>query len=338
MYKKGFSLIFLLFCLALLSSKTFADHPSVGLTTGKSAPILTSSANTLKKGQWTATLFTELDDNNAISDARLIRNAEEREEQDVHSISTVEQYSLNFAKGITDKFTLALQIPYITRNNILEAEIEEGETEAEVIDLGKSEGFGDARLFGSYQLLNDQEKRQSVAVLFGIKIPTGQTNEEAPEEKLDAELQPGSGSWDPLLGLAYSKSWAGLSFDSNINYQLVTEGTQDTDLGDFAGINLALSHRLGSLSEDDHSLHDHSHLNWDLILEANSEWRDREDVDGETNVDSGGLLVFLSPGVRVSTNNGFSAAISAGIPVVTDLNGLQSTPQFRVIGNASFAF
>lgn len=331
-------LLLVVTCASLLIQPALADHPSVGLTTGNAAPIITSSANTLKKNQWTISLQAELDDNNAISDARLIRNAEEREEQDVHSISTVEQYTLNLARGITDKLTLALQIPYVSRNNILEAEIEEGETEAEVIDLGTAEGFGDVRLFGAYQFFDDTAKNQSASVLFGIKIPTGQTNEEAPEEKLDAELQPGSGSWDPLFGLAYSKKWTALSLDSNINYQLVTEGTQDTDLGDFVGVNLALSHRLGSLNKSDHSLHDHSHLNWDLILEANSEWRDREDVDGETNVDSGGLLVFLSPGVRVTTNNGFSAAISAGIPVITDLNGLQSTPQFRVLANASIAF
>ena len=77
-------LLLVVTCASLLIQPALADHPSVGLTTGNAAPIITSSANTLKKNQWTISLQAELDDNNAISDARLIRNAEEREEQDVH--------------------------------------------------------------------------------------------------------------------------------------------------------------------------------------------------------------------------------------------------------------
>ena len=115
---------------------------------------------------------------------------------------------------------------------------------------------------------------------------------------------------------------------------MVNEGTQDTDLGDFIGINAALSRRLNT---QHHNHHDHVDLQWDLVLEVNSEWREKEDNDGHTNDDSGGLLVFLSPGLRISTN-GLSAAFSIGIPIIEDLNGLQSDPQYRLIANASVAF
>jgi len=326
-----FGSIFLLNC-----NTVFADHPSVGLSTGNASAILTTSAKTLPKGKWSVGFQAEYNDNNVISDTRLISNTEANEDSDVHSISTVKQFSLNFATGITDNFTLALQIPYVERGNILEAELDEDDGEIEIEELGDSEGIGDVRLFGQYRFIHNETQKTSVAALFGLKIPTGSTNEESPEEKLDAELQPGSGSWDPFVGLAYSKRWDKLSFDSNATYQLVTEGTQDTDLGDFIGLNTAVSYRINSEHGHSHQ-QTHTDFQWDLILELNGEWREREDVDRETNNDSGGLLAFVSPGLRVSAN-GFSAALSVGIPVVVDLNGLQSRPQYRVLANTSIAF
>ena len=311
-----------------------ADHPSVGLSSGKATPITTTSAETLAKGQWSFGFNFEYNDNDTISDERLIANAEADEDSDVHSIGTLKQYSLYFATGLSDNLTLAGQLPYVKRSNIVEAHHDHGDTEIE--ELGSSEGIGDARIFGQYRFYSNDITRNSMAAIFGIKLPTGETNEESPEEKLEAELQPGSGSWDPFFGLAFSKQWDKWAFDTNATFQLVTEGTQDTDLGDFFGANAAISYRINTRHEHQNH-HDHLDMQWDLILELNSEWREKEDNDGETNDDSGGLLVFLSPGVRVSAN-GFSAALSIGIPIVEDLNGLQSEPEARVIAIASIAF
>ena len=325
--------IFCIFISIIGSKLAFADHPSVGLTTGSAAPITTTGAETLKKGQWSFSLQNEYTDNNSISDNRLIAETEANEDSGVHSISSVRQISLNIATGITDNFTIAAQLPYVKRTNITEAELED-DGEIEIEKLGDAEGIGDARLFGQYRFMQDEVKQHSAAAIFGIKIPTGNTNEEAPQEKLDAELQPGSGSWDPFVGIAFSKQFTNFSFDTNATYQLVTEGTQDTDLGDFVGVNAAISHRLKNTHDD----HDHAHFKWDLILELNGEWREKEDVDGDTNNDSGGSLVFATPGIRVSSQHGFSAALAIGIPVIEDLNGLQSKPQYRFNATASFTF
>ncbi len=217
------------FCISILliSSKlVLADHPSVGLTTGSATPVTTTGAATLDKGQWSFSFQYEYVDNNSISDNRLIANAEANEDSDVHSISTVRQYSLNIATGITDNFTLAAQLPYIERTNIVEAHHDEDDGETEIEKLGDAEGIGDARLFGQYRFMKNEAKKHSTAAIFGIKIPTGNTNEKSPEEKYEAELQPGSGSWDPFVGIAYSKQLKNISFDTNgPTYQLVTEGT-----------------------------------------------------------------------------------------------------------------
>jgi hypothetical protein len=45
----------------------------------------------------------------------------------------------------------------------------------------------------------------------------------------------------------------------------------------------------------------------------------------------------LSPGLRLGVEN-WSSYVLVGIPVVTDYNGIQATPSWRVIGGMSVAF
>ena len=47
-----------------------------------------------------------------------------------------------------------------------------------------------------------------------------------------------------LFGLAYTKRFGQWSFDANVLYMLVTNGVQDTDLGDRFLYNAAISYRL----------------------------------------------------------------------------------------------
>jgi hypothetical protein len=75
----------------------------------------------------------------------------------------------------------------------------------------------------------------------------------------------------------------------------------------------------------------------DAVLELNGEWHDRQVIAGEKDRNSGGNVVYLSPGVRVSGGN-LSGFASVGIPVVNDMNGLQSKPSHRVLGGLAVAF
>jgi hypothetical protein len=81
--------------------------------------------------------------------------------------------------------------------------------------------------------------------LVGVKTPTGTTDERDNEGELfETEFQPGSGSWDPLIGLAVTRGFGRWSLDSNVLYSLATEGVQQTDLGDRFHYNGAISYRL----------------------------------------------------------------------------------------------
>jgi hypothetical protein len=73
------------------------------------------------------------------------------------------------------------------------------------------------------------------------------------------------------------------------------------------------------------------------VLELNGEWQAKENFAGITDPNSGGNVVYLSPGLRLSSNR-LSGFVSFGVPIVNDLNGIQSEPTYRVVSGLVLAF
>ena len=75
-----------------------------------------------------------------------------------------------------------------------------------------------------------------------------------------------------------------------------------------------------------------------MVVELNGDSRQRVDINGESEEHTGGHTLYISPGFRVGLSHSVSLFTSVGIPVVNDLNGLQSEPDYRVIGGMSVTF
>ena len=212
-----------------------------------------------------------------------------------------------------------------------------GEVEA----AGDSKGLGDVSLFGQYRFYHD--KSSDVAAIVGLKTPTGDTDERENGGPLfEPEHQPGSGSWDPFIGIGLNRGWDRFGFASSVLYRFVTEGKQDTNLGDIFNYNFAGSYRVFS-PEDGHDHHSHTHGSGivdyiDLILELNGDYRQRVEITGVTDENTGGNTVYISPGMRIGLGHSWSVFASGGIPIVNDLNGLQSEPEYRIVGGISKVF
>lgn len=345
--------------LASVATGAQAHHPGGMGNTGGAGPINTLSASTLEAGASVAGISFVYTDYSRLSDRTLIE-ATEAGIEDVHGLGTIESYALNYAYGFTRDLTIGFRLPYQKRTGIKAAEEEPGSTEVEAEDHGGSDGVGDLSLFGQYRFLNDAAGGNEAAVILGLKTPTGETGRRSPHgELLDAEFQPGSGSWDPLFGLAVTHRSGPWSFDANVLYNLVTEGTQRTDLGDQVLYNLAVSYRLSAARGHspmfaggpghDHNGDGQAHAGHaheaagaagpalDLVLELNGEWHDKQEAGGETDLNSGGHTLYVSPGLRLSVDT-WASYVSLGIPVVADMNGIQSEPEWRLVGGMSVGF
>ena len=358
--------------MLFLAAPADAHHPGGGGNTGSGGAINTISADTLAEGMFAASIRYEFIRLGQLSDADLIAAANRGTH--AHSIRSIDSLSLSVAYGITNDLTLAVRASGVRRSDIREAhedmlsgghmgmmnsnEMSSLMSADGINRRGNSAGFGDVTMLGQYRFHSNAQTGTSAAVLFGFKAPTGNTSQrDAYGQLFQAEFQPGSGSWDGLLGAAFTKRTGRWAFDVSGLYYLISNGTQNTNLGDRFLFGTAVSYRLvcpvGSAKEIElheycmqprnqlqehclyHANHDHSDMKktpytLDLVLELNGEWHDKQRIGGIPDPNSGGTTVYLSPGVRVGFDR-FSSFVSFGVPVINQHNGVQSKPDYRIL-------
>lgn len=311
-----------------------ADHPTVVFGSEHGGPLNTISADSLPAGAWAFGARTEVIDFDELSGPELAGLAEAGVE-DVHSVGHIVSTWVSVAYGVSDRFDLSLRLPWVWRDNIREGEIEDGEAEAH--GHGNTDGLGDLLLLANYQLFAGRGFR--AAVQGGVKMPTGATHESDDGERLETEFQPGTGSWDFLVGGAISKTYGRFGFHANVLFDATSEGAQDTELGDALLYNAAVVFSPGA--GHDHAGHAHhsmlEEIRWEFTFELNGEqrWRDRESGARERN--SGGNVIYASPGIRAALGR-FSAFVSFGLPLVDDTNGFQSDVDYRIVGGVALGF
>jgi hypothetical protein len=345
-----------------------AHHPGGAGNVGGAGPIVTISAATLAEGQTAVAVMFEMTRIGAFSDGQLTSFASRHVH--AHSMDAILAPSVAVAYGITNDVMVSARLPYILRTDIREGHhhhVHGGGAINEAIARGDAEGVGDLAALLHWRLVNDREAGTQWALLGGLKAPTGaKDRRDRGGELFELEFQPGSGSWDYMAGLAVSQRLgARLSLHANVLYSLVGTGDQQTNLGDRFQYNMAAAYRVtgavggytalpyrlggpgelmhheagGSLKDD----HDHPEtekragLSFDVVLELNGEWHARQTIAGVTDPNSGGSVVYLAPGVRLSGDR-WSTFLSVGVPVVNHLYGVQAEPDWRLVSGVAVSF
>ena len=227
--------------------------------------------------------------------------------------------SLAGAYGVTDRLTLALDLPFVHHDDIREGEHHHsgGVAINSVAARGDVSGFGDATLLAKYRLLGGENG--GLALIGGVKLPTGSTRKRDSEgERFETEHQPGSGSWDPIVGIAAGGNAGAVQINASLIYQAAGKGAMNTRLGDRAIGGLSLSHRFGPGEHHDEAGEEeapHGHRSVDAFVELTGEWEGRQTVDGIEDRYSGGRAVFVSPGVRLNLVSGWGFSAAVGVPL-----------------------
>ena len=167
---------------------------------------------------------------------------------------------------------------------------------------GRLSGFGDIRYFLSA----------------GVKMPTGDTsvpNEEGDQPEPTA--RPGTGSWDVLAG--FGIEWTGGPWSDNPDTPLrlsVTGrwngyGTEDYRIGPEVQAHLATEYPLGARIA--------------LLGQANFRVKGKDDVaeSGVEEDDTGGSVLYLSPGARYTLTPRASIYGLVQFPAYQRVNGIQ---------------
>ena len=347
----------------IFASPVLAHHAGGAGNTGGAGPINTISASTLEAGHGVAGVVVDYTRLNTLNDATLI-NATAAGIDGVHDLKTLQSIALIAAYGVSNDLMISFHVPYVQRTGIRAAEADPGTGVIDVLNHGGSDGLGDMSMLGQYRFFNDTHNQTEAALLLGFRAPTGPTGRRSRQnELLDAEFQPGSGAWGGQFGLAVTHRAGPWSFDANVLYELASEGTQHTSLGDLFMYNAAVSLRLTGLAGpvpmfhgghahadgDDGHAHGQNHEHrehheeapagpaLDLVLELNGQIHDKQVQLGVTDENSGAHTLLISPGLRLSYGR-VSGFASVGIPIVNDFNGIQPDNDWHLTTGMMIAF
>jgi hypothetical protein len=320
--------------LLALGSPALADHmgPS-GFGSGGGMSVFTP--DTLDAGHWSLGLRLAYTRPEHRSDAELIALA--AQDIDAHNTDYNFNASAGLSYGINHHLTVSAELPYIRRDRL-----REGTAEGEVEPLGNVTGIGDMNLLAKYRLSDGGTT--GFALIAGLKLPTGSTHKRSPTgERLETEHQPGTGSWDPIVGASASASLGLVQLTASGIYQFSGKGAQDTWLGDRFQGGVALSHRFGGAEPADAERHNHhhgdelddhaepAHSSWDAFVELAGEWEGRQNIDGEVERASGGSWVYVAPGIRFNAASKWSASAAVALPVWQHIRASHPDNRYRLV-------
>ncbi len=244
-------------------------------------------------------------------------------------VSTFEE-DLTFVYGATRDLTLGVTQPILERR----LRFDDAAGRRRTIS---ADGPGDLTLVGAYRFFRRDVERSTTqfSLLGGLKLPSGATDIEdsnlprltgKPGTQLPPNLQLGSGSVDGIVGFAGFHNMDRLSFYADVQGKLNTEGAQDFRAGNKLFYDLSADYVL--LPQ----------RNMFVILELNGVSTSRAEQAGRTVRDSGGQLLFLSPGLQYLPIPPLILEVGIQIPIYRDLNGRQLAPDWSVVAGLRYLF
>ena len=212
--------------------------------------------------------------------------------------------------GVTPDLALFAIFPYIFRNVELT-----DPSSGKRIDKNDS-GIGDLTLIGRYTIYAKDYPSGTArfAPLAGIKLPTG-----------DDDLEPiTTESVDLQFGGVSTITWdfGRHEIDADIIYRVNTEA-KDFEKGDDLFYDLAYEFRVYPWTLPDVGAPNFLYL----VAEANGIFSQKSELNGKTIDNSGGSILFLSPGIQIATKR-YILEASIQLPVIQDLNGNQVETDF----------
>lgn len=294
--------------LLLAHHTAFADH---GPGTSGSG-FTTMNAETLKPGQFSSSIqtdWTEFDSPGGMPEG-----------VDLLDRSFLTTFHVSY--GIVDNLQLGLTTGYYAAEG--NREFEKGE---EV--TFDPDGFSDLWLAGKYCFHQGPMGRFSM--LAGLKAPTGDSklmNSEG--EQVEPSATAGTGAWDGQAGMAYTIPLrAGLTLDASAIYTFRGEHN-DYRLGDRLDFGTSVAWALTDASTTQPQI--------SLVAEAVLRHVAKSEDGGIAEDSTGGTVLFLVPGIKVSFAERMAASLGVQLPVVQNLDGDQLETDFRLIAGFSYSF
>ncbi|MGE0640996.1 MAG: hypothetical protein AB7G12_13175 [Thermoanaerobaculia bacterium] len=254
----------------------------------------------------------------ATSGLRTIASAHEGEHGGREEL-TEERLVVTLSYAPTERLELVGRLPWSRRELR-----EEGESTS-------ASGAGDPEFYALFRLWSAEwqqglGRRSWLSLVGGLKTDWGENEQRRAGERLDEHLQSGTGSVDPFAGLSFVHLLdATSSLYGSAQYRRPGRNDSGYRYGDALLANAGYERKLGT--------------RFDGTIELN--YRDAApdeiDPEGETDPDTGGAILFVSPRLLLHLGRSIVARVAVQIPVWDGLDGEQEEKTVINLGiTASF--
>lgn len=234
---------------------------------------------------------------------------------------TVNAGLLAVAVGATPRLAIFGVIPIVNKSMALSTPI--GRATRSTTSLGDIVAFARYTVYA----VDMAESTFRVAPFGGFKMPTGDSDASDALGRLPRPLQPGSGSWDGLAGLAVTFQSKQRELDADVGYKKNTEA-DGFRFGDEFFADLSFQYRMWP-----RQLGAGVPAFLYAVVETNLIWQGRHELAGIRDADSGGSRWDVDLGLQYVTTNFIIEGI-AQIPVADEPNGAGLRNDFRFTAGA----
>ena len=192
-----------------------------------------------------------------------------------------------------------------------------------------SDGFGDTQIGARYALWGGASQRLSAG--FALKLPTGES--ELPNTLdgglHDPTLQPGTGSLDYILSALYARGGAPVQWAASASHQLATANDLGYSFGDETILGVSVTRTLRAV---------YSRASVGASVQVKAHFRGRSTYLDAPVPSTGGRMVILSPGLRVTTPGGLGFYAYLQVPVYRHVNDAQLAMRSSLLAGVSRGF
>ncbi len=243
-------------------------------------------------------------------------------------------------------WSITALMPYINRTHTTHGNATTAELAAGNLSYAHSDGLGDIKLVGAYQGFLPIH---NFGVQLGVKLPTGRYGGQnvatgaqvgrspvyfsaGPNtgSALDTSLDPGTGSYDLILGAYYYQA-VSQDFDAFVNgqFQATMAHALDQPNADF---------RPGNTENLSFGVRYERYPRWVPQLQINITHKSPDRGALADNTDTTGTVVYLSPGITVGLLQRVHGFAFVQRPVFSRLDGYQVFPHWTGSLGLSYAF
>lgn len=295
--------------LVINVSLSFGQCACCGSSSNISAGETTPMNYSLEKRQLLAELY---------SDWRIFDPADLNNLPDHHaqtnaplSINNMVLTSAGLRYGINSRLSLSVQQPYIFINGV----------------TTNSKTFGDLLSLVNYSLLRKQKLALNVQA--GMEWPTGENLQEANGNSIAT----GSGSFDPVAGLGFAKSFSKSSLRGNVFFKYTTEGFNEINYGKFCNHQVSYNYFITNPSQncipDSVPKKDFDKPVIAISAQLSGEWLQMQMKNYSIIENTGGYSILAGLGVTLSFK-GFSIPVLVTVPVCQYMHGNQNQNTLRL--------